>query len=203
MLKKLFTIFKRSQSASNSQQNYITAELNDKVGPIDREAVYGDPLNIWLKNYNYGEVTGGGTFLEKDGSIACCDLEILLWSNTIDKNIITAICAQLEMLGAPKGSKIIIDENEKIEFGKKEGLALILDNANLPEEIYTQYDINFVWSEIHRLTNIERNADRFRGSESETALYLYDASFEEMKNAITAFVNTYPLCQGARIEQIA
>jgi len=37
----------------------------------------------------------------------------------------------------------------------------------------------------------------------ETGLYCYGPSFTEMKAAIESFVKTYPLCQKARIEQIA
>jgi hypothetical protein len=38
---------------------------------------------------------------------------------------------------------------------------------------------------------------------AETALYFYGTSFDAMKAAIETFVADYPLCQKARIEQIA
>jgi len=38
---------------------------------------------------------------------------------------------------------------------------------------------------------------------TETALYMYGESFEKMRDAIAEFVASYPLCQNARIVQIA
>ncbi len=73
----------------------------------------------------------------------------------------------------------------------------------MPKEVYEECDINFVLSELHRLTNIEPNADRNWQGEKETALYFFSESFEEMKESISKFVATYPLCKGARIVQIA
>jgi hypothetical protein len=43
----------------------------------------------------------------------------------------------------------------------------------------------------------------FWQGERETALYLYGRSFAEMSDAIAPFMATYPLCQKARIEQVA
>ena len=37
----------------------------------------------------------------------------------------------------------------------------------------------------------------------ETALYFYGENFERMKSAIQPFVDSYPLCQKSRIEQLA
>jgi hypothetical protein len=38
---------------------------------------------------------------------------------------------------------------------------------------------------------------------SETALYLYGDNAEEMKRLISDFMNSYPLCKGARVVTIA
>ena len=206
MLKKfLTTLFqKKNDNEEQSEGNFIIAQLNEKVGPIDRGLVYEDPLDEFLKEKQYGEVTGGGTLQENTGELSYCDIEIELRTKAIDKSTISDIILMLENLGAPKGSKLIIESTkEEIPFGKKEGLALYLDGQGLPEEVYRECDINFVISEIHRLTNIEPDADRNWQGEKEIALYFFNNSFVEMKSSISDFIEKYPLCKGARIVQIA
>ncbi len=205
MLKKILpSIFKKKSETEVPVGNYIVAQLNEKVGPIDRGFVYEDPLDEFLKDKQYGEVTGGGTVQEKTGELSYCDIEIELTSKIIDRSAIAEIISMLENLGAPKGSKLIIEKTkEEIPFGRKEGLALYLDGQGLPEEVYKECDINFVLSELHRLTNIEPNADRNWQGEKETALYFFNDSFAEMKSSISEFIDNYPLCKGARVVQIA
>jgi len=205
MLKRFFTtLFKRKGDTEEPVGNFIVAQLNEKVMPIDRGLVYEDPIDEFLKEKQYGEVTGGGTLQEKTGELAYCDIEIKLSTDDIHKSIIADIIDKIETIGAPKGSKLIIEKTkEEISFGKKEGLALYIDGQNLPPEVYAECDINFVLSEIHRLTNIKSNADRNWQGEKETALYFFSDSFEQMKNSILDFIETYPLCKGARIVQIA
>jgi hypothetical protein len=205
MLKKLLgKLLKKSESSEEPTGNFIVAQLNEKVWPIDRGLVYEDPLDEFLKQKYYGEVTGGGTAQEKTGELSFCDIEIELTSKIVDKSTIADIVAKLESLGAPNGSKLIIERTkEEIPFGKKEGLALYIDGVGLPDNVYKECDINFVLSELHRLTNIEPNADRNWQGEKVTALYFFSDSFELMKNSISNFISTYPLCKGARVVQIA
>jgi hypothetical protein len=205
MIKKLFTtLFKKNEQTEAPESNFIVAQLNEKVMPIDRGLVYEEPLDEFLKERGYGEVAGGGTLQEKTGELSYCDVEISLASISIDKSMIAEIIWKLESLGAPKGSKLIIEKTkDEIPFGKKEGLAIYLDGQNLPDEVYKECDINFVLSELHRLINIAPNADRNWQGEKETALYFFSDSFEQMKNSISDFIATYPLCKGARVVQIA
>jgi hypothetical protein len=45
MLKRLFAnLFSKKNNLSGSVGNYIVAQLNDKVGPIDRSLTYEEPL---------------------------------------------------------------------------------------------------------------------------------------------------------------
>lgn len=205
MLKKLFsTLFRRNDDNEQNSGNFIVAQLNDKIGPIDRGLVYEDPLNEFLQLKYYGEVTGGGTFQEETGEIACCDIEIEMIRTAINEYAFADIIDKLESLGAPKGSKLIIEKTVKeIPFGKKEGLAIYLDGLNLPDEVYEECDVNFFWEEMNRLVKIEPDADRNWQGAKETGFYFYNDSFEEMNDAIAAFVGTYPLCKGARIVRIA
>lgn len=197
-------MFKNLFSKKKVTDEYIIAQLNDKIMPIDRSEIYEEPLDEYLHANNYGEVTGGGTMQYKTGEIEFGDLEILINYNQNRENIINEIIKLLEFQGAPKGSFVRIEKlSKEISFGKKEGLAIYLDGVNLPSNVYEECDINYVLHELSELVGDSGNIQRYWEGENETALYFYGESFEEMYHAISDFVKTYPLCQGARVVQIA
>jgi len=182
----------------------IVVQLNDKIAPADKRTVYSHTLASLLEEKRYGEVVGGGTVKEEPGEILFCDIQIELANENIDPEAIKAIIKHLEACGAPKGSKIIIDETqEEIPFGKMEGMAVYLDAANLHHKHYDTKDIDFIQQELHRLTGAQPNADRYWEDETSTALYFYGPSFETMKDSILHCIDTYALCRKARIVQIA
>lgn len=200
-LKKLLGIKKKQADRSG---DFITIQLNDKIMPIFRGELYEDPLGDFLQANNYGEITGGGTMQKQTGEIAFCDIEILIYAGNDIMKITSEIVNKLEEFGAPKGSHITIEnKNEEIKFGTKEGLAIYLDGINLPDRVYQQCDSNFVLSELSKLLDYNGDIQRYWQGNTETALYFYGNSFIVMKKAISEFVSTYPLCQNARIEQIA
>lgn len=207
MLKKILaSIFKTKakEDQEESSSNYVVATLNDKIMPIDRGEVYEDPLNNFLQEMNYGEVTGGGTFQEKSGEIYRCDIEIYLYSEIVDTNIIRQIINKLEELGAPKGSTLLIEKTEEeIPFGVNEGLAIYLDGINLSDEVYKNSDSEAIATEIRRLADIKSEVLRYWQGNTETALYFYDTSFDKINTSIEDFVKTNPECENARIVQIA
>lgn len=181
----------------------LIIQLNDKIMPIDRGEFYEEPLEDFLIANNYGEITGGGTMQKKTGEIAFCDIEVLIYKADL-MSVIKEIITKLEDIGVPKGSKIIIENTkEEIKFGTKEGMAIYLDGINLPDKVYEECDSNYVLSELSKLLNYDGDIQRFWQGNTETALYYYGHSFKEMKNYISEFINVYPLCQNARIEQIA
>jgi hypothetical protein len=110
---------------------------------------------------------------------------------------------QLEKIGAPKGSKLILANGREIPFGVHQGLALFLNGMDLPDEVYANSDINHVIEECERLMEGGGKMLSFWEGSQDTALYFYGISYVQMKTAIAPFVATYPLCQQARIEQIA
>ena len=184
--------------------NFVVATLNDKLMPIDRGDIYEDPLNQYIQALGIGEVTGGGTMQLKTGEIEYCDVEILLNTNEINQEHLKLIIKKLEELGAPKGSKLTIEKTEqKIKFGKKEGLGIYLNGVNLDEDISKTSDSNIVVSEIKKRTDDTSKNIRYWQGGTETGLYFYSDSFEKMNNSIKEIVNKYPLCKGARIEKIA
>ena len=201
-IKKLFGIKKNEEEESPG--NFIVATLNDKVMPIDRGEIYEDPLDEFIQANGIGEVTGGGTMQLESGELEYCDVEIQLNSDEIDEDQIKNIIEKLEELGAPKGSKLTIEKTEqKIEFGKKEGLGIYLDGINLSDEVYKSSDSEALAVEIRRLAGIEDNTLRYWQGNTETALYFYGDSFEYIKNSINDFVSSHPECENCRIEQIA
>lgn len=183
---------------------YIVAQLNDKIAPYDKGIIYGQPLASLLEEKKYGTVAGGGTVKEELGEILFCDVQIELANEQTGYDVIQIIIDNLEACGAPKGSKIIIDETqEEIPFGKMEGIAVYLDAENLQQNSYNQNDIDFIQQELYKLTGAKQDTDRYWKDETTTALYFYGASFEKMKNNSKHFIDTYSLCHKARIVQIA
>ncbi|MGL5694610.1 MAG: hypothetical protein ACRCXA_11070 [Peptostreptococcaceae bacterium] len=179
----------------------LNIQLNDKLDPIDVEEYYEEPLETFLKENNYGEIIGGGTMQSAIGEIKFFDIQVLIYDNN---NVINEIKVKLESLGAPKGSFIEVEgEKEVIQFGTKEGLAIYLDGVKLPKKTYNECDSNYVVSEIFRLTGCNDDIIRFWEGNKETAIYFYGDSFDSMKRDILEFINTYPLCKGARIVRIA
>lgn len=177
----------------------VTAELNHKIGPIDRGDRYEDPLDEALKKHGYGEVDGGGTLLSEKAEIQHCDVNLILTSPAIS---IPYVIQFLESRGAPKGSKLRIYEGvteRVVPFGVREGFAIYLDGVNLPKEVYQTSDSNFVVSEINRQIAGHGEIEGHWQGPAETALYIYGDSIEIMKPLVAEFVASYPLCQGARV----
>jgi hypothetical protein len=192
----------RKQSPEQSRTESVTAQLNARLMPIDR-GDFEDPLDEFLKERNLGEVTGGGTQLaDEPAGIEYCDIEIEL--NAPSEASIAALVECLESLGAPKGSKLHLPTGDPISFGINEGLAMFLDGITLPAAVYETSDVNQLIASANE--RLARGGGRFfshwQGSR-ETGLYFYGPSFEAMRSALEPLVSTYPLCQGARIEQIA
>lgn len=192
---------RRKESAPAGE--YLTARLNARLQPIDRGEHFEDALHDTLQEGGLGEVTGGGTQLaDEPAGIEFCDLEIHV--GAADEETIRSIMERLEALGAPKGSKLILDsDGREIEFGANEGLAIYLNGVDLPDSVYAECDVNHVIEQMNAMMDDRgKFMSHWQGSK-ETGLYFYGPSFDEMKAAIADFVAEYPLCRQSRIEQIA
>lgn len=180
----------------------VIARLNARAQPLDRGEVFEDPLSDILQAAGIGEVTGGGTLLGEEGEIEFCDLEIMVPEAT--DAVLGAIREALEGLGAPKGSRLIWNDGaNELEFGTFEGLAVYLNGTDLPDAVYEQSDASFVYEELGRLVGSEGRVVSHWGGPRETALYLYGRSAATMLARIRPFLDTYPLCDKARIVTIA
>ena len=158
-------------------------------------------MDVALRERALGEVDGGGTQLGADGELAYCEIVILLSSH--DQMSRDFVIAKLSELGAPKGSKLILDQTEEIPFGVNEGMAIYLNGTDLPAEVYQSSDINVVIEELLKALDTEGQLHGYMEGARETALYFYGRSYETMVSRTRSFVASYPLCQKARISQIA
>jgi hypothetical protein len=179
------------------------AQLNARILPLDRGERYEDPLGEALAGNGFGEVTGGGTMQSKEGEIEFCGIDIELFD--VPKGV-PFICDFLTQRGAPRGSQLQYEsEGEKIEvsFGTAEGLAIYLNGTDLPDEVYRDCDVNEVYDEINRLLGDRGAIQGHWQGPTETALYLYGFSADEMRDLIAGYMAEYPLCQRARVVTIA
>jgi hypothetical protein len=178
----------------------VTAQMNARLQPMHR-GHFEDPLQEFLEQRNIGAVSGGGTQLaDEPYGIAHCDIELDLADSR--QAALDLVVAELNRLGAPKGSKLIL-EGRAIPFGVHEGLALFLNGMDLPDEVYATSDINHVIDECERLMAAGGRMLSYWEGSRDTALYFYGPSFARMKAAIEPFLASYPLCQKCRIEQVA
>jgi len=181
----------------------VTAQLNHLIMPIDRGERYEDPLNEALVEKGYGETDGGGTMQLQSGEIEYIDVEIILNNLT---NGIPFVIDKLEAMGAPKGSVLKIhdtDPSREIPFGKAEGIGVYLDGVNLPDEVYQKSDVNLVIEECNKRLSGHGEMQSYWQGPTETALYFYGDNAENMKSLIRDFLDSYPLCKGARVVTIA
>jgi hypothetical protein len=179
----------------------IIARLNDRAQPMERGDLFEDPLQEMMEQAGIGEVTGGGTQLSKTFEIAFCELEI--FAQDTEPATVGAIIEMLEKLGAPKGSKLIIDGKEDINFGKLQGLGVYLNGTDLPAKVYEDCDVNHIYEQFNELLGDAGKIHSSWQGPTETALYMYGASYEEMCKRLVGFLASYPLCQKARLVQVA
>lgn len=176
----------------------IIAHLNARLMPFDRGQYFEDPLDAALRKRGIGEVTGGGTAQSESGEIMYCDIEISASADSLP-----FLAETLERLGAPKGSSLVDDDSVTLSLGKAEGIAVYLDGSNLPAQVYKECDVNFVRDEFSRLLGSRGRVLSHWEGPTETALYIYGASFAEMRAILAGFLAEYPLCRNCRIAQIA
>lgn len=179
------------------------AKLNARILPLDRGERYEDPLAEALAGNGYAEITGGGTGMAENGEMSYCGIDIDL--RDVEQGV-PFICEFLANCGAPRGSVLEYEVNgEKVEtpFGFLEGMAIYLNGTDLPDEVYEKCDVNELYEEINRLLGDRGEIQGHWQGPTETALYLYGYSVDEMKSLIGDYIASYPLCQKARVEVIA
>jgi hypothetical protein len=171
--------------------------------PIDRGERYEDPLHDALVERQYGETDGGGTMQSATGEIQFIDVEIILDDLELG---VPFVIEMLEELGAPKGSVLKVrdvDPPREIPFGRTEGIGIYLNGTDLPDEVYANSDVNVVIEELNKDLGDAGEFQSYWEGPTETALYFYGADADEMRGKIRSFMDSYPLCQKARVVTIA
>ena len=179
------------------------AYLNARIMPVARAEVFEIPLDEALAERGIGEVAGGGTLQAKDGEIIHCGLDVDL---ELTPSNLEFVCGFLARRGAPKGSKLQFERNgveEEVPFGHTEGIGVYLNGTDLPDEVYKNSDVNVVMETFDKLTSDVCVLRGYWRGPRETALYMYGPSSAELQSRISPFMAEYPLCQKARIVQLA
>lgn len=180
----------------------ITVTLNARLRPMNRGQLEDAFDDVCKKHGVDACVVGGGTLLAENGEIEACDIKVQL-GDASDENVDYLRRVFTRML-APIGSRIHLpDQDEPIEFGEHQGLALYLHGSDPPDTVYNASDINHVFDECGRLLGDMGMINSHWEGSTETALYMYGKDFEQMHSAIRPFLDSYPLCQQCRVERIA
>lgn len=194
-------MFKFQSKGKNQFPALIVARMNDRAQPIERGDLYEDPLQEMFEIAGVGEVAGGGTQLGAAGEIQFCEIEIR--TRDTEPSTVKTVIQMLEKLGAPKGSKLLIEGRQDTPFGNLEGLAVYLNGTDLPDHVYEQCDSNHVFDEFNRLLGDAGKIHSTWQGPTETALYIFGHSYDEIRRRLSGFIASYPLCQKARLVQIA
>ncbi len=186
--------------ANPAKLHMVNARLWEPIEPIDRGERYEDPLEAALGARRLGAVTGGGSQLTELGEIEFADVNIDLVNLDDALDLVRRV---LEEAGAPLGSELSFERagrTEVLPFGRTECLALYLDGVSLPDEVYTQTDINDLADEI--TTALATQSGEIRGSwqgPTETSIYVYGQNAEGMFVTLQPLLRRDPQCQNARI----
>ncbi|GHV01149.1 hypothetical protein FACS1894211_10270 [Clostridia bacterium] len=193
--------FLKKRKKSGTTEVCLNLIINAKLQPLDRGAIFENPLDALLKKVGCGYIDGGGTLLDGEGKeFVNCDISIYLTDDSTKNR--ESLIAVLNTL-APKGSKLCEDGKADIEVGVLEGFAVYLNGTDLPGEVYKTSDVNLVITKIKKAFGNECLYTSYWQGPTETALYYYGTSFNKMKELATPFLDSYPLCQKCRTVQIA
>jgi hypothetical protein len=187
---------------SGKYENLVIACLHEYIEPMDRGDRYEDPLSERLQQENIGEVTGGGSQMDENFKIKYVELEIYLAN--LD-GAVTRLLAILEEIGAPKGSELIYhkdDKEQRIKFGRTEGLALILD-AKLAPELWEKH-AQEVWPTLQEILS-KNGVGELHGTyanDEVTEIYIYGDSRSEIEKELLNFRETFPLCKNSKLRNL-
>jgi hypothetical protein len=176
----------------------MSITLNARLRPLDRSARYEDPLQEVLEASMPGsQVSGGGTLLSAEREPLVSDIELDIEGNA--REALGLVTAALEAAGAPKGSRVRLNEGDPVPFGVTEGLAVYLNGTDLPDEVYAASDVNELIAALLERLGAEGHMQSYWEGPRETALYLYGASAARMDELIASVLARAPLAQSCRV----
>jgi len=180
--------------------HFVYVKMWEAIPPIARGERYEEPLEAAFELSGLGEVSGGGSSIDKEHGIQYVGVDIELASlDTLD--LVKRI---LEQSGAPKGSELQFEhdgESKVIRFGVTERLTIWLDGVTLPDEVYERFSTDDLADQIRVAMAFDSTAE-IRGSwqgPRETALYIHGADAESLYHALEPVLRASAACQNARV----
>jgi hypothetical protein len=142
-------------------------------------------------------VTGGGSQLNEQGGIEFADVEIELADLDAAVQVVTTT---LEGAGAPQGSELVDAADSRVitEFGQQQCLAVFLDGATLPDEVYADLDFDAVVLEIANAAGEDSFRGAWQGPE-ETGLFFFGPDAEAMFARVEPALARLAIGQNARV----
>lgn len=170
----------------NQKMIFVIINLNARLQPIHRGEFFEDLFEEVLSRYGIGTVTGGGTLQNPSGEISNCDIEINIRKDKISNFI--SFLNKVDII--PKGSKLEYDDNN-VQIGNAEGLALYLNRNELSGEVYKNNDVNILIGELEASLGDAGQWLSYWEGGLETGLYYYGKSFIEMKEKMSHILQMY------------
>lgn len=177
-----------------NEKVFVLLHLNMALMPVDRGALFEDPLQDALQKYNVGEVTGGGTLLNFKGMPTSCDIEFSIFAEKLE-NFIGFLHEVNDTFG--KGSYIEVN-NRKEEIGILEGLALVIDTTCLDKKTYEE-NVNVMLKDLDEALKKFGSYHSYYYGEEATYFYFYGTSYKKMKKVIEKTMSTYPWCKSVKL----
>jgi hypothetical protein len=180
--------------------HFVYAKMWEAIQPIARGERYEDPLQAVLEPGALGEVSGGGSSIDKEHGIDYVGVDIDLASlESLD-----LVRRVLEQAGAPKGSELQFErggESHVITFGVTERVTIWLDGITLSDDVYERFSTDELAEQIEAAMAFDSTAE-IRGSwqgPRETSIYIHGADAERLFRAIEPVLLANPACQNARV----
>lgn len=181
---------------------YVSVRLPLKIGPIERDEFWEDPLSDKLQDGTIGEVTGGGTMMAADGGIDYCDLEIEMADLSDDR--LDKLQSLISELGAPKGTAFVDDDGETLRtFGDISVVGIGLDGSGLPDSAYEGFDPDeFNDTIVAALGDGHSYGGSYAGARY-TYFYYHGRDAKFIEDTLRKVAQTVPIGQGAQFQHIA
>lgn len=186
-------------NSSSGESVKMQVFLNARLQPAHRASLEKALVGICKEKELQVIGLGGETTTDPEtGEASSCTFELELGSADIAPEIVQIF----EVILAPKGSTWNLEGDEPQPFGTAEGMALRLDVSDLPKEEYEAGTAS-LYEECNKALSgagaIVSNLTR----DGETILYIYGSSFKDLVVRIQPLLESHPLCQKSRLEQIA
>jgi len=179
---------------------YAHVRIWEPIQRSSRATRYEIPLASALISHGMGEISGSSTVMNSEMEIEYIDVELILTDTERSLEMVKNV---LEEAGIAAGSEIHFTRNNRPEvmhIGRNEGLAIYLDGISLTDETYDTCSCDGLAFLISKALSAVDG--EIRGSwvgRSETSIYIYGPNAETMFSTIFPILETYPLCQNARI----